>query len=175
MTTLVPGPSRADSADRRTCGRFYEFHAPIMSLGRRRRRRAWRPRGSPLAPRHGPPSRCRYNDFDIILTHLYSPASTNAVTIVPCGVVVLASTSRCPKRRADWRAFRFAGSNRRLQAIGKHLSRPIAPDLLSSREGPGGSKLVYVEGWKVPQLANKAFGFNGWSSSIQRFEVRQAS
>ena len=31
----------------------------------------------------------RYNDFDIILTHISSRASTNAVTAVPCDVVYI--------------------------------------------------------------------------------------
>jgi recombination DNA repair RAD52 pathway protein len=29
-----------------------------------------------------------------------------------------------------------------------------------------GSKLTYAEGWKIINLANEVFGFNGWSSSV---------
>lgn len=58
-----------------------------------------------------------------------------------------------------------------IAAISRHLTRPVAPEVLAERAGPASSKLVYLEGWRAPQLANKAFGFNGWSSKIVRFEV----
>jgi DNA repair and recombination protein RAD52 len=47
------------------------------------------------------------------------------------------------------------------------LDRKLGPEFISQRPGPaGGPKLTYVEGWKVINLANEVFGFNGWSSSI---------
>ena len=47
------------------------------------------------------------------------------------------------------------------------LDRKLGPEYVSQRPGPGGGpKLTYVEGWKVINLANEVFGFNGWSSSI---------
>ncbi|KAF9528629.1 recombination protein Rad52 [Crepidotus variabilis] len=47
------------------------------------------------------------------------------------------------------------------------LNRKLGPEYISQRPGPGGGpKLTYVEGWKVINLANEVFGFNGWSSSI---------
>lgn len=30
----------------------------------------------------------------------------------------------------------------------------------------GGQRVVYIEGWKVIDLANDIFGFNGWSHSV---------
>ncbi|TFK32016.1 hypothetical protein BDQ12DRAFT_693140 [Crucibulum laeve] len=47
------------------------------------------------------------------------------------------------------------------------LDQKLGPEYISQRPGPGGgSKLVYVEGWKVINLANEVFGFNGWSSNV---------
>jgi len=38
--------------------------------------------------------------------------------------------------------------------------------MISTRHGPGGQKLAYVEGWRLLSLANEVFGFNGWSHSV---------
>lgn len=47
------------------------------------------------------------------------------------------------------------------------LDQKLGPEYISQRPGPGGGpKLTYVEGWKIINLANEVFGFNGWSSSI---------
>lgn len=47
------------------------------------------------------------------------------------------------------------------------LNKKLGPEYISQRPGPGGGpKLTYAEGWKVINLANEVFGFNGWSSSI---------
>lgn len=47
------------------------------------------------------------------------------------------------------------------------LNKKLGPEFISQRPGPGGGpKLTYAEGWKVINLANEVFGFNGWSSSI---------
>ena len=47
------------------------------------------------------------------------------------------------------------------------LNQKLGPEYISQRPGPGGGpKLTYVEGWKIINLANEVFGFNGWSSSI---------
>ncbi|KAF7310019.1 hypothetical protein MIND_00374800 [Mycena indigotica] len=37
--------------------------------------------------------------------------------------------------------------------------------------GPGGGKLTYVETWRLVNLANEVFGYNGWSSSVVRMTV----
>ena len=50
--------------------------------------------------------------------------------------------------------------------IQNNLNRYLGPEYLSHRSGPGGIKVTYVEGWKAIDLANKHFGFNGWSSQI---------
>ncbi|EEB09330.1 Rad22 Rti1 [Schizosaccharomyces japonicus yFS275] len=51
------------------------------------------------------------------------------------------------------------------------LSRKLGPEYVSRRSGPGGSSVTYIEAWKVIELANEVFGFNGWSSSIQSIHV----
>ena len=47
------------------------------------------------------------------------------------------------------------------------LNQKLGPEFISQRPGPGGGpKLTYAEGWKIINLANEVFGFNGWSSSV---------
>lgn len=48
------------------------------------------------------------------------------------------------------------------------LDKKLGPEYISQRPGPGGGpKLTYAEGWKIINLANEIFGFNGWSSSVK--------
>ncbi|KAF8343144.1 Rad52/22 family double-strand break repair protein-domain-containing protein [Cantharellus anzutake] len=52
------------------------------------------------------------------------------------------------------------------------LDKRLGPEYISQRPGPGGGpKLTYVEGWKVINLANEVFGFNGWASNIVNITV----
>jgi len=51
------------------------------------------------------------------------------------------------------------------------LDRQLGPEYISDRPGAGGIKVHYLEAWKVINLANEIFGFNGWSSSIQNISV----
>jgi DNA repair and recombination protein RAD52 len=52
------------------------------------------------------------------------------------------------------------------------LDKRLGPEYISQRPGPGGSgKLTYAEGWKIINLANEVFGFNGWSSSITSLAI----
>lgn len=46
------------------------------------------------------------------------------------------------------------------------LNQKLGPEYISQRPGPGGGKLTYAEGWKMINLANEVFGFNGWSSNV---------
>lgn len=60
----------------------------------------------------------------------------------------------------------------RLATLQCKLSQRLGPEYLSQRPGPGGGpKLTYIEGWKAVDLANEVFGFNGWSTSVQRLDV----
>lgn len=55
----------------------------------------------------------------------------------------------------------------KIASLQAKLDRRLGPEYISQRPGPGGGpKLTYVEGWKIINLANEVFGFNGWSSSI---------
>ncbi|KAG2189186.1 hypothetical protein INT44_004328, partial [Umbelopsis vinacea] len=48
------------------------------------------------------------------------------------------------------------------------LAKQLGPEWVSQRPGPAGvGKMVYVEGHTIINLANKLFGFNGWSSEIK--------
>lgn len=52
------------------------------------------------------------------------------------------------------------------QALQSTLKKQLAPEMISQRQGPGGQKLAYIEGWRLVGLANEVFGFNGWSHSV---------
>ncbi|KAI5474239.1 DNA repair and recombination protein RAD52 [Pseudohyphozyma bogoriensis] len=56
----------------------------------------------------------------------------------------------------------------RIQAL---LAKKLGPEYLSTRQGGGGSKLTYIEGWRVINLANEIFGFNGWFTEVKTLEV----
>ncbi|KAF5368812.1 hypothetical protein D9758_003019 [Tetrapyrgos nigripes] len=54
-----------------------------------------------------------------------------------------------------------------IAALQAKLNQQLGPEYISTRPGPGGGpKLVYAEGWKIINLANEVFGFNGWSSNL---------
>lgn len=60
-------------------------------------------------------------------------------------------------------------SQKRRNKISERLDRSLGPEYLSVRQGCGSAQLTYVEGWLVINLANKIFGFDGWSSEIKSF------
>ncbi|KAI5118012.1 hypothetical protein M0805_003449 [Coniferiporia weirii] len=56
---------------------------------------------------------------------------------------------------------------RKVATLQAKLDKKLGPEYISQRPGPGGGpKLTYAEGWKIINLANEVFGFNGWSSSV---------
>ncbi|ODO03521.1 hypothetical protein L198_02369 [Cryptococcus wingfieldii CBS 7118] len=58
-------------------------------------------------------------------------------------------------------------SEDRVEQIQARLKRKLGPEYVTQRPGPGGvQKLSYIEGWKVINLANDVFGYNGWSTTI---------
>ncbi|SPO24203.1 related to RAD52 - recombination and DNA repair protein [Ustilago trichophora] len=60
----------------------------------------------------------------------------------------------------------------RIATLQAKLNQRLGPEYLSQRPGPGGGKkLTYIEGWKLVDLANEVFGFNGWSTTIVRLDV----
>ncbi|KAJ5324251.1 Rad52/22 double-strand break repair protein [Penicillium atrosanguineum] len=51
------------------------------------------------------------------------------------------------------------------------LDRKLGPEYISSRPGAAGQKVHYLSADKCINLANEVFGFNGWSSSIQKIDI----
>ena len=54
----------------------------------------------------------------------------------------------------------------KIAALQAKLNQKLGQEYISQRPGPGGPKLTYAEGWKMINLANEVFGFNGWSSTV---------
>ncbi|KAM0749358.1 recombination protein Rad52, partial [Meredithblackwellia eburnea MCA 4105] len=57
------------------------------------------------------------------------------------------------------------------ERIKQLLKKKLGPEYLSQRQGGGGTKLTYIEGWRVINLANEIFGFNGWYTEIKTLEI----
>ncbi|PVV02632.1 hypothetical protein BB560_002913 [Smittium megazygosporum] len=51
------------------------------------------------------------------------------------------------------------------------LSKKLPPEFIRYRRGAGNSRLAYLEGWRAINLANRIFGYNGWSSSVVNMNV----
>lgn len=52
------------------------------------------------------------------------------------------------------------------QQVNGFLNQKLGKEHLSRRAGPRGTRLTYIESCKAIELANQAFGFNGWSCHI---------
>ena len=63
----------------------------------------------------------------------------------------------------------------KLERMATLLAKKLGPEHLANRQGGGGSKLTYIEGWRVISLANEVFGFNGWSSEVRDMNVDYVS
>ncbi|TMW68554.1 hypothetical protein Poli38472_006022 [Pythium oligandrum] len=50
--------------------------------------------------------------------------------------------------------------------VNSFLHQKLGKEHLSRRAGPRGTRLTYIESCKAIELANQAFGFNGWSCRI---------
>lgn len=51
-------------------------------------------------------------------------------------------------------------------AIDTALRKRLGANYLSTRPAAGGQRVVYIEGWRLIELANSIFGFNGWSHTV---------
>src|ERR1700744_3140760 len=58
-----------------------------------------------------------------------------------------------------------------IEQIESELKAKIPRDVVSLRDGGGGRKLSYLEGWYVIDRLNKIFGHTGWSKEV--LDVRQ--
>ncbi|RUS82096.1 hypothetical protein EGW08_010141 [Elysia chlorotica] len=56
-------------------------------------------------------------------------------------------------------------------ALQRSLRQRLGPEFISQRTGAAGLKLAYIEGWRLTNLANETFGFNGWSHSVTQQTV----
>ncbi|KAF9978072.1 DNA repair protein rad52 [Actinomortierella ambigua] len=50
--------------------------------------------------------------------------------------------------------------------LDENLPKYLSPEYTSTRPGPGRTTLTYVEAWRIKNVANRLFGFNGWSSTV---------
>lgn len=50
------------------------------------------------------------------------------------------------------------------------LNKSLGPEYLNIRPGWGGTSIVYMEGWAAIDLANRIFGYDGWSSTISKLK-----
>lgn len=51
----------------------------------------------------------------------------------------------------------------------EELDKPLDAANVSKRQGPGGKALSYVSGFYAIATANRVFGYDGWSYSVQSF------
>eukprot|EP00035_Acanthoeca_spectabilis_P026595 m.463377 g.463377 ORF g.463377 m.463377 type:complete len:371 (+) comp23006_c0_seq1:457-1569(+) len=56
-------------------------------------------------------------------------------------------------------------------SIQSHLERPLGGENVMSRAGPGGQRVEYIQASTQFEMANLAFGYNGWSTQIKDFTV----
>ncbi|KAI8771728.1 DNA repair protein RAD52 homolog [Biomphalaria glabrata] len=54
------------------------------------------------------------------------------------------------------------------EVIQNALRQRLGPEFISQRVGAAGLKVAYIEGWKLINLANEMFGFNGWSHGVSQ-------
>ena len=57
------------------------------------------------------------------------------------------------------------------ESIQSFLAEKLSTKQLSARKGPCGNLLAYVPSHRVIELANLAFSFDGWSSSVQHIKI----
>lgn len=58
-----------------------------------------------------------------------------------------------------------------IATLQSRLDKQLGPEYISARPGAGGQKVHYLSADKCINLANEVFGFNGWSSSIQKIDI----
>lgn len=57
--------------------------------------------------------------------------------------------------------------------INKYLQCMTPLELTKTREGPGKTKLFYIESDTAFQIANLLFGFDGWSTTVRSYNIIQ--
>lgn len=119
------------------------------------------------------------------LINQYNPNSPFNSSIVSHGAMSFNPNMHGMPQGQPERSFSFFGNDpsfandsiseesaRKLASLQVKLNQKLGPEYISQRPGPGGGpKLTYVEGWKIINMANEVFGFNGWSSTIVSMTV----
>ncbi|KAL7712453.1 DNA repair and recombination protein Rad22 [Entamoeba marina] len=57
------------------------------------------------------------------------------------------------------------------EEVQRILEKKVENDYVATRPGPSNMKLTYLESWKVVELSNALFGFDGWSCCITNMNV----
>ncbi|KAJ2228392.1 DNA repair protein rad52 [Coemansia sp. RSA 1286] len=65
----------------------------------------------------------------------------------------------------------FAFGTEEAARVQSLLRKKLGPEHVNTRQGMGGSRLSYIEGWRIISIANEVFGFNGWRSNIQNLSI----
>ena len=102
------------------------------------------------------------------------PAQTSSSSVITSGAMSFdarAHGTPGPTPTAIFGFTPFSDENtttsKQIATLQAKLNKKLGPEFISQRPGPsGGPKLTYAEGWKIINLANEVFGFNGWSSSV---------
>lgn len=74
------------------------------------------------------------------------------------------SMSTATQSKSRFGNVRFEPSEQ--ENVNAFLHQKLGKDNLTRRPGPRGTRLTYIESCKAIELANQAFGFNGWSCRV---------
>lgn len=67
------------------------------------------------------------------------------------------------RTNSGWGEF---GADERARMAGE-LETKLPAEMISTRPGQGGKSFSYMESWRCIEAANRIFGFDGWSSSVE--------
>lgn len=57
------------------------------------------------------------------------------------------------------------------EKIATELNKRLGPEYISYRIGFGNIQIAYLEGWAAINIANRIFGYNGWSSEVKQISI----
>ncbi|ELQ74625.1 DNA repair and recombination protein RAD52/RAD22 [Trachipleistophora hominis] len=62
-------------------------------------------------------------------------------------------------------------SQRSFSHISKELNKKLGPEYISYRQAFNNTHIAYIEGWTAINIANRIFGYNGWSSKLKQITI----
>lgn len=62
-------------------------------------------------------------------------------------------------------------SQRTFTHISKELNKRLGPEYISYRQAFNNTHIAYIEGWTAINIANRIFGYNGWSSKLRQIKI----